>query len=253
MARTWTCENGSEQRLKLYRRPPVVITLEVVGYLPIFLDLESRPCIVIGGRESAEARVRALLDAGAIVTVVSGEAAIGIQSLAAAGKLRLIERDYEYGDFRGCSLAYLSATEAENFQCAVREARELGVLLNVADQPKISTFISPAIVKRGDLQIAISTSGSSPSVARILRRRLEQQIHPGYARVLEIMRCARQFLRLREPDAGARSRIMNSLAEALVQSVERLDDALIDQALRLHLCAGIAEIGLDAQNRANTG
>ncbi len=218
-----------------------------MGYLPIFLDVSRRSCLVIGGGEFAEARVRALLDAGAIVTVLSREASDGIRFQAADGKIRYVAREYEYGDLRGVALVYVTAQDPEIARCAAQEAHELGIPLNVADNPESSTFISPATFKRGGLQIAISTGGSSPAVARMLRERLEQQIGPGYAPVLEIMRQARQFLRNREADQRARAFVLKSLARALLDSVETLDNRLIDEILRLHLGAGMAELGLNTQ------
>jgi len=216
-----------------------------MGYLPIFLDLGGRPCLVIGGGELAEAKVRSLVDAGAIVTVASREATDGIKLQAAGGLVRYLAREYDPGDLRGNTLVYVATENDEVAHCAAREARELGILLNVADNPECSDFISPAAFKRGDLQIAISTSGSSPAVARMLRQRLEQQIGPGYAFVLEIMRRARQFLRKREADQRARACILKSLAGALLDSIEILDYSLIDEALRLHVHASMAELGLD--------
>jgi siroheme synthase-like protein len=222
----------------------------LMGYLPIFLDVSGRPCIVIGGGEFAEARVRALLDAGAIVTVVGREVTDGIKLQAEGGKVRHLARDYKYGDLRGKSLVYVVTDNSEIAWCVAREARELGIPLNVADNPESSTFISPATFKRGDLQIAISTGGSSPAVARMLRQRLEQQIGPGYALVLEIMRRARQFLHNREADQRTRAFVLKSLAGALLDSAEMLDNTLIDEALRLHLHATMAELGLDSREGA---
>jgi precorrin-2 dehydrogenase/sirohydrochlorin ferrochelatase len=224
-----------------------------MGYLPIFIEVEGRPCVVIGGGEFAEAKVRVLLDVGAIVTVVSPKAVDGINLWTADGKVRYFAREYEYGDLRGVALAYVATANVEVVRRAASEARELGIPLNVVDNPESSTFISPATFRRGDLQIAISTGGSSPAVARIIRQRLEQQIGPGYALMLDIMRRARQFLRIREPDQRARAGILKSLAGALLDSVERLDYPLIDRALRLHLHAGVAELGLVSQNSVMTG
>jgi len=221
-----------------------------MGYLPIFLDVGGRPCLVVGDGEFAEAKVRALIDAGAIVTVISREASDGLKLQASGGKLRYLEREYEYGDLRGNSLAYVATDDPEVARCAIREARELGIPLNLVDNPESSTFISPASFKRGDLQIAISTSGSSPAVARMLRDRLEREIGPGYALLLKIMRRARQFLRNREKDQRVRGCILKSLAEALLHSVETLDNALIDETLRLHLHADMAELALVPQNGA---
>jgi len=206
--------------------------------------------MVIGGGEIAEAKVRALLDAGAIVTIVSREATDGIKLQAADGKIRHLAREYEYGDLRGMSLAYITTDNSEIARCATGEARELGIPLNVADNPESSSFISPATFKRGDLQIAISTGGSSPAVARMLRQRLEQQIGPGYALVLEIMRRARQFLRNRETDRRTRALVLKSLAGALLDSAEPLDNTRIDEALRRYLHASMAELGLEPRKGA---
>jgi precorrin-2 dehydrogenase / sirohydrochlorin ferrochelatase len=221
-----------------------------MGYLPIFLDLEDRPCVVIGGGESAEAKVQVLLEAGAFVTVVSSAAADALNLLAEAGKIRHLAREYEYGDLRGHALAYVATANAEVARRAANEAREIGIPLNVVDNPESSTFISPATFRRGHLQIAISTGGSSPAVARMIRQRLEEQFGPDYAVVLQIMRRARQFLGIREPDQHARARILKSLAAALLDSVGKLEYSVIDRALRLNLKAGMAELGLEEQCRS---
>lgn len=223
-----------------------------MGYLPIFLDVGERPCIVIGGSELAEAKIRALLDAGAIVTVISSEASDWIKLQVAAGKICYIAREYEHGDLRGNALAYIATDSLEVARCAVDEARELGIPLNVIDNPESSTFISPATFRRGDLQIAISTGGASPAVARMIRQGLEAQIGPEYSLMLDVMRRARRFLRNREPNQRARARILRSLARTLLDSVRGLDYLVIDEALKLHLNAGMADLGLQ-KNGGPTG
>jgi siroheme synthase-like protein len=219
-----------------------------MGYLPIFLDVGGRPCLVIGCGEVAEARIRRLLEAGATVTVVGRDCTDEIKMLAASGRVRYLARDYEYGDLHGSSLAYVATAEPEIARCAAREARELAIPLNAVDDPRSSTFISPAAFARGDLQIAISTGGSSPAVASMIREQLQQQIGPGYAVVLEVMRRARQFLGEHEPAQSVRAGTLKCLAQALLASVERLDYPLLDQALRRHLHAGMDEVGLGPQN-----
>jgi siroheme synthase-like protein len=218
-----------------------------MGYLPIFLDVGGRPCIVIGGGEFAEAKVSSLLEAGAIVTVISAEAGDQIKTRAAAGQIRYLARDCDYGDLRGNVLAYVATSKGEVVSRAMSEARELGIPLSVVDDLQSSTFLSPAILRRGDLQIAISTSGSSPAVARMIRERLEGQIGPQYGFILALMRIARQFLRIHEPEQSVRADKLKSLAAALLESVDTLDQSRIDQLLRLHLNADTAELGLDLQ------
>ncbi len=203
---------------------------------------------MIGAGESIEDKVRRLLDAGALVTVISREPNDGIKMLAAAGEIHHFAREYRYGDLHGNLLAYIGGCNAEMTAQAVSEAREVGVPLNVVDQPECSSFISPATFRRGDLQIAISTSGSSPAVAGMIRRRLEQQIGPPYALILTIMRRARQFLRLHEPEQAARADKLKVLAAALLDSVEQLDHLQIEHLLRLHLNAESGELGVDLRN-----
>lgn len=223
-----------------------------MGYLPIFLDVAGRQCVVIGGGPSAEVRIRALVDAGAIVTVVSSERAAGISAGDEQGRVRRLSRDYQYGDLRGSSLVYITARDAELVNRAAAEAEELGTPLNVVDHPEASTFISPASFMRGELQIAISTGGASPSVARMIRQQLEQQFGPEYAMLLKVMRATRQFLRSRRSDPAERSRILQSLAADLLNSVGRLDYALVQQKLQVHLDAGITELGLEAELQDKT-
>src|SRR5947209_6028925 len=114
-----------------------------MGYLPIFLDVGGQQCIVIGGGESAEAKVRSLIEAGAIVTVVNPDPGEEIRSRAAAGELRHSVREYEYGDLRGNLLAYIAGASNQIVCRVASEARELGIPLNVVDQPDSSTFITP--------------------------------------------------------------------------------------------------------------
>jgi precorrin-2 dehydrogenase / sirohydrochlorin ferrochelatase len=223
-----------------------------MGYLPIFLDVGGCQCVVIGSGPSAEARIRALLDAGAIVTVVNREAPDGTNLRDGPGRVRHLAREYRYGDLRGSSLVYVAAADVELVECAVGEARELGIPLSVVDDPESSTFISPASLRRGDLQIAISTGGASPSIARMIRQRLEPQFGPQYGLLLKIMRRARQFLRSHEPNQSERSRILQSLSRALLDSVGKLDYALLEQTLRVHLDTGVGELGLDVELQDRT-
>jgi precorrin-2 dehydrogenase/sirohydrochlorin ferrochelatase len=159
-------------------------------------------------------------------------------------KLRHVPREYEYGDLQGNYLAYVASGDPEAAGRAAEEARELGILINVADDPERSSFISPAIVKRGDLQIAISTSGASPAVARKLREQMEQRYGPEYAFLVEIMHRARQYLRRHQADRHERARRLNALAATLLDSVDAFDDTHIDEALRRHLEVGMEELGL---------
>src|SRR5580700_3127719 len=161
-----------------------------MGYIPIFLDVTGRECVVVGGGEVALRKVKALLEAGAHVTVVSPRVSPQLESLAARGLVKHVAREYECGDIRGCVLAYAATDDPKLHRELAAEARVLGIPINVVDVPELCTFIAPAVMKRGALQIAISTSGASPAFAARLRSELEDRFGTEYARTLEVLRAA---------------------------------------------------------------
>ena len=148
-------------------------------YYPIFLDLRGRRTVVVGGGKVAERKVRKLLRAGARVRVISLELTPGLARLAAAGRIRISRRKYRKGELgrerqnRRSLLLVFAATDDPSAQGAARkDAAGAGALLNLADSAEGSDFIVPASLTRGDLHIAISTSGTNPGLARFLRQRL---------------------------------------------------------------------------------
>ncbi len=153
--------------------------------LPILLDVRDRPVVVIGGGEVAERKIAALLDAGARVTVVSSEVTDRVREWSEAGRIRAELRDYRAGDLRGARLAYVATGDAEANRAAREEADAAGVWLNVADEPALCDFFVPAVVRRGDLTIAISTEGASPALAARLRERFERDLGAQYAELVE--------------------------------------------------------------------
>ena len=211
-----------------------------MGYIPIFLDVTGRECVVVGGGEVAERKVEALLNAGAHVTVVSPHLSRSLDSLAAHGLVTHIARDYEHGDIRGCVLVYAASDDPKLHRELVAEARALGIPINVVDVPELCTFISPSVVNRGDLQIAISTGGASPAFAARLRRALEDQFGTEYALTLKVLRAARRRLHADEIDPADRMRRLKELADsALPDAIAVGDVAAIERILASCLGAGV--------------
>jgi precorrin-2 dehydrogenase/sirohydrochlorin ferrochelatase len=211
-----------------------------MGYIPIFLDVTGRECVVVGGGEVAERKVEALLNAGAHVTVVSPRLSQSLESIAARGLVTHIARDYERGDIRGCVLVYAASDDPKLHRELVAEARALGIPINVVDVPELCTFISPAVVNRGDLQIAISTGGASPAFAARLRRALEDQFGTEYALTLKVLRAARRRLHADEIDPADRMRRLKELADsALPDAIAVGDVAAIERILASCLGAGV--------------
>jgi precorrin-2 dehydrogenase/sirohydrochlorin ferrochelatase len=218
-----------------------------MAYIPIFLDVTGRECVVVGAGEVAARKVEALLEAGARVTVVSPRLSPPLDSMAARGLVTHVARDYQRGDIRGCVLVY-AATDDSKLHCELAaEARALGIPINVVDVPELCTFISPAVVNRDELQIAISTSGASPAFAARLRRMLEDQFGPEYGQTLEVLRAARRRLHADEIDPADRMRRLKELANsALPDAIALGDVAAIERILATYLGdgVGLAALGL---------
>src|ERR1700676_1071340 len=196
-----------------------------MGYIPIFLDVAGRECMVVGGGEVAARKVESILEAGARVTVISPRLSPPMAAIVACGQVTHLARNYQPGDIRGCVLVYAATDDPKLHRELAAEARALGIPLNVVDVPELCTFIAPAVVKRGALQIAISTGGASPAFAARLRRNLEDQFGDEYARTLEVLRAARRRLHACEIDPAVRMRRLKDLANSA------LPDAIASRAV----------------------
>lgn len=147
---------------------------------PVFLKLEGRRCLVVGGGRIAEQKLEALLAAGADVHVVAPAASESIRQLAASGKLAWSQRAFAPADLDGVFLVIAATGNREVNAALFREAEHARVLCNAVDEPEHCRFYYPAVVRRGELQIAISTAGRSPALAQRLRSELEAAFGPEY-------------------------------------------------------------------------
>lgn len=208
-------------------------------YYPLFVRLDGRACVVIGGGEVAERKVEGLLAAGATVTVISPELTTRLEAMTEAGAIHLRRRTYEKGDLAGAFLAY-AATDDENTNAAIAaEAEGGGVLLNVVDRTEFCSFIVPAIVERGDLLIATSTSGASPMLARRIREELEARFGPEYALGLRLLRAVRERLGREGRSFAERKRIFGLLVDSpLLELLRRGDRAAVDRLLAENVGSG---------------
>lgn len=183
-------------------------------YYPIFLDLRTHSCLVIGGGTVAERKVESLLRARGPVTVISPTCTARLRSWAKDGAITLYERPYRPGDLQGFSLVFAATNdEVLHAQIAV-EAREAGVLLNVVDRPALCSFIVPAVVSQGDLTLAISTGGASPALAKKIRQTLEEHFGPEYALALHLLARVRERVVRNGLSADERQRLFTALADS---------------------------------------
>jgi precorrin-2 dehydrogenase / sirohydrochlorin ferrochelatase len=147
---------------------------------PLFLKLENRPCLVVGAGNIAESKIAGMLEADASLRVVAPEATPQVQSWAQTGKLDWHQRSFQPADLQGMFLVVAATSSTPVHEQIFAEAQRLGVLCNVVDVPHLCDFYYPAVVRRGSLQIAISTAGESPALAQRLRKELEVQFGPEY-------------------------------------------------------------------------
>lgn len=161
--------------------------LHSLAYYPVFLSIRGKRCVVIGGGVVALRKVRALLDCGAKVTVVSPTLHPDLARLAEAGQISPIRREFRPGDLAGSVIAITATDERVINQKVSDEARDRGVLVNVVDSSEQSDFIIPSFFRRGDLTVAVSTAGMSPALARKIRTKLEGLLGEEFALVLSII------------------------------------------------------------------
>ncbi len=203
-----------------------------MSYYPIFLALRNRRCVVVGGGPVALRKIERLLRSEARVVVIAPEVLPRIAELSRGGVLVWERRDYARGDLRGAALA-IAATDDPGAQRAVAgEAADLGLPVNVVDVPELSSFIAPAILERGELQIAVSTSGAAPALAARLRDRIGESFGREIELVVEILGKVRRRLRGGALSAPERQRILKELAASdLPERVRRRDREAIDRLL----------------------
>jgi siroheme synthase-like protein len=166
-------------------------------YYPIMLNLQGKKCVVVGGGTVALRKVKMLLDCGADVTVVSPKPHLGMAKLSEKKAIRLIHRNYKGGDLMGATLAVASTDVREINRTVAHEAKKLGILVNVVDDSRLSSFILPSFFRRGNLTIAVSSAGTSPALARKIRTNLEKSLGKGYATLLSLISEVRSALKER--------------------------------------------------------
>jgi uroporphyrin-III C-methyltransferase/precorrin-2 dehydrogenase/sirohydrochlorin ferrochelatase len=154
-----------------------------MDYLPIFLNIRNRPCLVVGGGDVAERKVGLLLDAGGQVTVVSPELCENLQELADLGNIQFRQKSFQPADLEGMVIIIAATDDRKVNEEISRLANARSIPVNVVDNPDLCSFIMPSMIDRSPVQIAISTGGSSPVLARTLRAKLETMIPSAYGRM----------------------------------------------------------------------
>jgi siroheme synthase-like protein len=196
-----------------------------MDYYPAFIDLKGRRCLVVGGGAIARRKVESLLECGAVVKVVARDASDELVEFARTGRIEIEIRDYIPSDLAGVFLV-IAATDDPTVQSHIgNEAKERGLLVNVVDDPAHCTFIVPALARRGELAIAISTGGRSPALASRIREQIEGLFGPEYEEWVDLLGHLRAVLAERFPDPEQRKaawyRVVDSDCIDLIQRGER--------------------------------
>jgi precorrin-2 dehydrogenase/sirohydrochlorin ferrochelatase len=192
---------------------------------PMFLKLEGKGCLVVGAGKVGEPKIGGLIDTGARLHVVALEATAAVHDWARAGKITLKLRAFAADDLNGAYLAVVATASSVLNESIYREAQRRGILCNVVDVPEYCDFYYPAVVRRGDLQIAVSTSGQSPSLAQKIRQQLERQFGPAYAQWVADLGATRRLVLASNLDPQRKRELLQSLA-----SREAFESALAQES-----------------------
>jgi precorrin-2 dehydrogenase/sirohydrochlorin ferrochelatase len=190
-------------------------------YYPLFLDLQHRDVVVVGGGPVAERKVKALLDCHAQVKLISPKITPGLKRIVRKRQVQWHRRPFRKGDLRRASLVFATTDNLEVNHLITASARKSHKLVNVANLPGESNFLVPAVVRRGNLIIAVSTSGHSPALARKIRQELDRAFGHELSRFIEILGKIRQALMERIPHQGQRKRILDRLIHSEVLDLLR--------------------------------
>jgi precorrin-2 dehydrogenase/sirohydrochlorin ferrochelatase len=184
----------------------------MMSLFPMFVKLAARPCVVVGAGGIAESKIESLLQAEARVTVIAPEALQRVQAWAESGEITWERREYREGDLAGAFLVVAAtATPAVN-RAVFAEASERGVLCNAVDDPPFCDFYFPSVVRRGELQIAISTAGESPALAQRLRKEINAQLPLDTGEWMQELGRLRREVTAVEPIGEPRKLLLHELA-----------------------------------------
>jgi precorrin-2 dehydrogenase / sirohydrochlorin ferrochelatase len=199
----------------------------VTSLFPMFLKLAGKQCLVVGAGKVGEPKIAGLLETGARIRVVSLDASPAVREWAHIGKVELDLRPFHPNDLDGTFLAVVATSSRTLNERIHDEAQKRGILCNVVDVPDLCDFFYPSVVRRGDLQIAVSTAGNSPSLAQKIRQQLEQQFGPGYEAWVAELGETRKLILSSDLDKQRKLDLLHSLAsrdavEAAIAEVPEL-------------------------------
>ena len=190
-----------------------------------FLDLRGRRAVVVGAGDVAARKARSLARSGAQVLVVAPRASDAVTALAAEGAIAYEAKPFEARDLDGAQLAVAAADVRAVNDAVEKAARSRGLLVNVADDPEHSSFLMASVVERFPVQVAVSTNGASPVLARRIAAKIEAALEPSIGTLAALARDFRDVVRRRLPDAQARRRFWERVCDGPVAAKALANDA----------------------------
>ena len=202
---------------------------------PIHLNLQGRRCLLVGGGSVAARKAAGLLAAGASVSVVSPEAAPALQAMADRGEIEWHREVYGTGHLDGVFLV-MACTDNRAVNAAVtHEASARNLLVLCADDPSAGSFVSPATIRRGDLLLTVSTGGAGPTLAAVLRERLEADFGPEWAEMVGIIGAMREIVKTNPGEAARKAAVRRVLDDAQIHEMLRAGQRL-EAETRIRRC-----------------
>ncbi len=184
------------------------------GYYPVNLKIKNRKCVVVGGGKVAERKVKLLLEKGASVTVVSPKITSYLDKLQREAKISYLAVAYS-PSLKDAFLVIAATDDRTTNSRVAREAKQLGILVNVVDSPAECSFILPAILSRGDLTIAVSTAGRSPALSRKIKEDLALIYTDEYGDLVDMVAAARERIKTEYPDLQKRKQVWREIIEKI--------------------------------------
>lgn len=182
-------------------------------YYPIYIDIEERDVVIIGGGTVCARKAETMMKYGARVTVVSPEFTEEIEQWEREGKLVLKRKHYQDADLQGANIVIASTDNQHVNEQIAADCRRRKIPVNVVDVTPLCEFIVPAIIEKGSIQIAVSTGGKSPAVARTLKEDLQRSIGPEYAEANDVLGTLREGAKATLPTDVDRKRFFDGILD----------------------------------------
>lgn len=223
-----------------------------MGYLSFNLQIAGKAILVIGGGAVAERKVTNLLAAGAGLTVISPTITYELQRMREEGIIRHLPRKYQSGDLAGAFMVIAATNDRAVNRAIAVEAQSLGLLAEITDNPTLGNVTSPAIIKQGDLTIAISTNNKAPALAAAIKKELLPLFGPEYAKSVHLLGAIREKLLTDGGVSTYNKQILGDLAGNLPALFAAGAASEIDKLLQKHLGADCSLASFESTTRENS-